>query len=81
MKNRQNWQEDGLRIGGQLLDSTESKALVDEIRLRVKDPQIAGEIEGFLKEDQALSRSTCMSLQLVLSGLMMARPSGGKKRR
>jgi hypothetical protein len=76
MARKQDWQEDGVRIGGQVLDEGDARLLVDELQRRVKDPQITGEIEGFLKKDRPLSQRTRGALLLVVTGLMMSRPSG-----
>lgn len=76
MSQKQDWQENGLRIGGQVLDERDARLLVNELQRRVKDPQITGEIEDFLKKNRPLSQRTRDALLLIVTGLMMGRPSG-----
>ena len=37
MAKSSNWQEEGIRIGGVLLDEEDAQAIVEEVRRRVKD--------------------------------------------
>jgi hypothetical protein len=66
-----NYQEEGLRLNGQLLDEREAAAIVAEIRRRVKDPLVAGEIEAFLAGGQTLSDKTRDALMVVAAGVLM----------
>ena len=66
-----NYQEQGIRLNGRLLDEVESAAIVAEIRSRVKDPAIAGEIEAFLAGGEPLSEKTRDVLALIAAGVLM----------
>lgn len=73
------WQERGIRIGDEILDSEESAEIVKELRRRVKDKAIIDEIEGFLSgEQEALSGRTRDALGLVVLGIQMHRSGRGR---
>ena len=68
------WQERGLRIGGEVLDPEEAKAIVAELKRRIKDPSILQEVEAFLAGRQAkLSERARDALYLSAIGLLMMR--------
>jgi hypothetical protein len=58
MAKSSNWQEHGTRIGGILLDADGARMFVEELKRRVKDPEIIKEIEAFLTENAPLSQRT-----------------------
>lgn len=72
MANR-DWQERGVRIAGLLLDESESAALVQELKKCIRDPEVAEEVERFLRgEKKTLSRRTRDTLHLLAAGLLMS---------
>ncbi len=69
-----NWQETGIRLGGAVLDEGETRALVEELKKRIKDPSILEEIKGLLAgRRRALPARVRDALQLVSLGILMAR--------
>ena len=66
-----NYQEEGIRVNGRLLGERESAAIVAEIRRRVKDPDVAREVEVFLAGGQTLSDKTRDVLMVVAAGVLM----------
>lgn len=69
-----NYQEEGVRLNGRLLDERESAAVVVEIRRRVKDPDVAREVEAFLDRGVVLSEKTRDVLLLIAAGVLMQHP-------
>jgi hypothetical protein len=66
------WQEDGIRLGGGLLDENEAKRLVKELKKKIKDPSILEEIEEFLAGTlKELSPRARDVLYLTTVGLVM----------
>lgn len=69
-----NFQEEGIRVNGRLLDEKESAAIVAEIRRRVKDPDVAREVEDFLAGGETLSKRTYDLLVVITAGVIMQNP-------
>lgn len=74
MARRDNWQEEGIRLGGDVLTPRETAALVKELRARVQDKAVLEEIEQLLSGQRPeLSSHARDTLQLVMIGLLMQR--------
>ena len=69
-----NYQEEGIRVNGRLLGERESAAIVTEIRRRVKDPDVAREVEVFLAGGETLSKKTHHLLVVIAAGVIMQNP-------
>ena len=67
------WQERGTRLGGELLDEEDARAIVEEVRRRVRDPEVLDEMEAFLTRGVPLSQRTRDVLQMVIMGIVMQR--------
>lgn len=74
MARRKDWQEEGIRLSGEVLDPRETAALVQELRQRIQDKSILKEIEDVLAGRQnELSSHARDTLQFVMMGLLMQR--------
>lgn len=71
MANR-DWQERGVRVGGAVLSEEEATALVEELRKRIEDPQIANEAAQVLRgERETLSPRARAALLAIAASLVM----------
>lgn len=66
-----NWQEQGTRVGGKLLNEAEASNLIKIVRVHVQDPEILSEIEAFLEDEDPLSERTRDALQIMIVGIVM----------
>lgn len=71
MTKSSNWQEDGTRIGGVLLDAEDAHMFVKELKYRVKDPDVLKEVEAFLTDGTPLSQKTRDILRIISMGIVM----------
>ena len=68
------WQEDGIRLGGGLLDEEDTRELVEELKKKIKDPSILKEVEEFLAGTRKkLSGRVRDALYLTTVGILMKR--------
>ena len=68
------WQENGIRIAGQLFDENESAALVQTLRRQIKDLALLAEVEAFLAGRGDLSKAARQALQTSAAALIMRSP-------
>ena len=68
------WQEDGIRLGGGLLNEEDTRELVEELKKKIKDPSILKEVEEFLAgKRKKLSGRARDTLYLTTVGIVMKR--------
>lgn len=68
------WQEDGIRLGGGLLNEEDTRELVEELKKKIKDPSILKEVEEFLAGTRKkLSGRARDVLYLTTVGIVMKR--------
>ena len=76
---KEEWQEKGIRIGGEILDERDAKAIVAELRKRVKDRGILEEVDRFLNNGTPLSQRSMDALRLVIIAIMVQRPKDRRR--
>lgn len=69
------WQEQGVRLGGQVLTEAEAADIVAEMRRWVRDPEAVKEVEEFLcGKREEFSPHVRDVLQMAVCAVVMKRP-------